>query len=76
MAEMETKIGHEALVDAIRLVLSREGVAEPIGRIEAELMAEADLRGVPSHHPAPVAPSPEAVFSQAGGLTSSDKRLF
>jgi LDH2 family malate/lactate/ureidoglycolate dehydrogenase len=49
MAEIEMRIGHGALVDAIGLVLAREGVAEPIGRIEAELMAEADLLGVPSH---------------------------
>jgi LDH2 family malate/lactate/ureidoglycolate dehydrogenase len=49
MAETETRIEHGALVDAIRLVLAREGVAEPIGRVEAELMAEADLLGVPSH---------------------------
>ena len=49
MAEMEIRIRHEALVDAIRQVLAREGVTESIGRIEADLMAEADLLGVPSH---------------------------
>ena len=37
--ETETRIRHEALVDAIRQVLAREGVNESIGRIEADLMA-------------------------------------
>jgi len=50
MAETKTTtIPHEALVEAIRRVLVREGLTEPIARIEAELMAESDLLGVPSH---------------------------
>ena len=49
MVEMEKRIRHVTLVDAIRQVLAREGVTESIGRIEADLMAEADLLGVPSH---------------------------
>jgi LDH2 family malate/lactate/ureidoglycolate dehydrogenase len=48
MANRESRIGHRALVDAVRELLVREGVHESIG-VEAELMAEADLLGVPSH---------------------------
>ena len=44
MVETEIRIRHEALVDAIRQVLAREGVNESIGRIEAELMAEIERR--------------------------------
>jgi LDH2 family malate/lactate/ureidoglycolate dehydrogenase len=49
MMKTETRIRHGALVDAIHQVLFREGVTESIGRVEADLMAEADLQGVPSH---------------------------
>jgi len=37
------RIQHEVLVAAIRDALERAGVTEPIGSIEAEIMAEADL---------------------------------
>lgn len=49
MKSLETRISHGALVDGVRRVLAREGVDEAIGRIEAELMTESDLLGVPSH---------------------------
>lgn len=43
------RIDREALVNGIREVLAAEGVPYPIREVEAEVMAEADLAGVPSH---------------------------
>ncbi len=43
------RIGHSDLVSAVERVLAREGVREDVCRVEAELAAEADLMGVPSH---------------------------
>lgn len=45
----EIRLEHAALVSAIGQVLARDGVPAPIRAIEAEIMAEADLLGVPSH---------------------------
>jgi len=45
----EIRIPHENLVAAIERALSEVGVPMPICDIEAEIMAEADLLGVPSH---------------------------
>lgn len=46
----ETKrIAHNDLVQWIQRILADNGVPEKNGRIEAEIMAEADLLGVPSH---------------------------
>lgn len=43
------RIGHRVLVDIILGALEAEGVPGPVREAEAELMAEADLMGVPSH---------------------------
>jgi LDH2 family malate/lactate/ureidoglycolate dehydrogenase len=43
------RIRHEALIAAIRRALEAEGVPASVSGIEAEVMAEADLMGVPSH---------------------------
>ena len=72
MAETEMRIRHEALVDAIRRVLMREGVAESIGSTEADLMAEADLLGVPSHG---VRMLPGLVTAIRGGRCKADPEL-
>ena len=45
----ELRIPHERLVQLIREALAREGVPEEICEVEAEITAEADLFGVPSH---------------------------
>ena len=45
----EIRIGHQQLVSAINHVLSAEGVLPEVCDVEAEVMAEADLMGVPSH---------------------------
>lgn len=45
----EIRVRHDALVATIDAVLAAEGVPEHVRRVEAELMAEADLLGVPSH---------------------------
>ncbi|MCE5263347.1 MAG: Ldh family oxidoreductase [Deltaproteobacteria bacterium] len=49
MAEKEIRVRYAALVDAVSRVLAREGVTEAVRWVEADLMAEADLLGVPSH---------------------------
>lgn len=46
---VEVRIQYEALVSAVSEVLAREGVPSPIRKMEAEVMAEADLTGVHSH---------------------------
>ena len=43
------RVRHQVLIATIRDALAKAGVAEPICSIEAEVMAEADLLGVPSH---------------------------
>ena len=45
----EIRIKHEHLVTLIAQTLASVGVPAPTRDIEAELMAEADLLGVPSH---------------------------
>ncbi len=45
----EIRIGHRQLINAINEVLSAEGVSPEVREVEAEVMAEADLMGVPSH---------------------------
>lgn len=45
----EIRVPFDRLVAAIDRVLAAEGVPEHVRRIEAELTAEADLMGVPSH---------------------------
>src|SRR5215472_8958365 len=40
---------HERLKEIIRTALSGVGGSELVGQVEAEVMAEADLQGVPSH---------------------------
>jgi LDH2 family malate/lactate/ureidoglycolate dehydrogenase len=45
----EIRVKHEALVNTIRQTLADAGVPSPIRDVEAEIMAEADLLGVPSH---------------------------
>jgi LDH2 family malate/lactate/ureidoglycolate dehydrogenase len=45
----ETRIKHQDLVAAIRGALEEEGVPPHVREVEAEVMAEADLMGVPSH---------------------------
>jgi LDH2 family malate/lactate/ureidoglycolate dehydrogenase len=45
----ELRIKHEHLVEIIRAALAKAGVLSPVCDIEAEVMAEADLLGVPSH---------------------------
>lgn len=45
----EIRVRYDALVATIEDVLAAEGVPEHVRRVEAELMAEADLVGVPSH---------------------------
>ena len=43
------RIGYRELVNAINNVLAAEGVPAPVREAESEIMAEADLMGVPSH---------------------------
>lgn len=43
------RIGYDELVSAVRNVLTAEGVAALVTEVEAEVMADADLMGVPSH---------------------------
>lgn len=45
----EIRIGYKALVEAIDKALEAAGVPAHVRKAEAELMAEADLMGVPSH---------------------------
>jgi len=45
----EIRIKHETLVAFISQSLAAVGVPSPIREVEAEVMAEADLLGVPSH---------------------------
>jgi LDH2 family malate/lactate/ureidoglycolate dehydrogenase len=46
----ETKlIAHSSLVNWIQQVLVHAGVPDAVGSVEAKIMAEADLLGVPSH---------------------------
>ncbi len=45
----EIRVEHGVLVETITQVLAAEGVPEHIRGVEAEVMAEADLLGVPSH---------------------------
>ncbi|MBI5301606.1 MAG: Ldh family oxidoreductase [Chloroflexi bacterium] len=45
----EIRINHSNLIAAIRSALEHAGVPAHIAQIEAEIMAEADLMGVPSH---------------------------
>jgi LDH2 family malate/lactate/ureidoglycolate dehydrogenase len=45
----EIRFQHQVLVAAIRQALEAEGVPLPVRETEAEVMAEADLMGVPSH---------------------------
>jgi LDH2 family malate/lactate/ureidoglycolate dehydrogenase len=45
----ELRVPHEFLKETIRAALSGVGVSELVGQVEAEVMAEADLQGVPSH---------------------------
>jgi len=45
----EVRIKHEVLVSAVREILAAEGVRPPLNNVESEVMAEADLMGVPSH---------------------------
>jgi LDH2 family malate/lactate/ureidoglycolate dehydrogenase len=46
---MNTRVSLDRLTGWIRAVLEMEGVPRAIARAEAEIMAEADLHGVPSH---------------------------
>ncbi len=43
------RVKYDALVRAIQGLLAAEGVPSPIREVEAEVIAEADLMGVPSH---------------------------
>jgi LDH2 family malate/lactate/ureidoglycolate dehydrogenase len=45
----EFRIRHPDLVERIRQALAELGMAAPVCAVEAEVMAEADLLGVPSH---------------------------
>jgi LDH2 family malate/lactate/ureidoglycolate dehydrogenase len=45
----EIRVRHQVLIAAIRNALEAEGVPPPVREVEAEVMAEADLMGVPSH---------------------------
>jgi LDH2 family malate/lactate/ureidoglycolate dehydrogenase len=45
----EIRIQHALLIAIIAKTLADAGVPAPVGAIEAEVMAEADLLGVPSH---------------------------
>ncbi len=45
----EVRVRHGDLVRTIEDAVAAEGVPTHVGRVEAELMAEADLLGVPSH---------------------------
>lgn len=47
--DAETRIKHADLVATIRTALASAGVPPPVRDIEAEVMGEADLLGVPSH---------------------------
>jgi LDH2 family malate/lactate/ureidoglycolate dehydrogenase len=40
---------YQYLVNAVQVILQKEGMSESASRVEAELMVEADLQGVPSH---------------------------
>ena len=46
---VEIRVRYDALVAAIEEALAAEGIPEHVRRVEAELMAEADLMGVASH---------------------------
>ncbi len=45
----QIRIGHRQLISAINEALNAEGVLQEVREMEAEVMAEADLMGVPSH---------------------------
>src|SRR5215469_5409773 len=45
----ELRVQHERLKEIIRAALSGASVSTEVGQVEAEVMAEADLQGVPSH---------------------------
>jgi LDH2 family malate/lactate/ureidoglycolate dehydrogenase len=45
----EIRVTYETLVQSIRQALAQAGVAAPVCDVEAQVMAEADLHGVPSH---------------------------
>lgn len=45
----EIRIGYEALIETIKNALAAAGMPEHVREVEAEVTAEADLMGVPSH---------------------------
>ncbi len=45
----QIKVKYESLIDLIDSALSAAGVPAPVREVEARIMAEADLLGVPSH---------------------------
>jgi LDH2 family malate/lactate/ureidoglycolate dehydrogenase len=65
-------ISHADLVRQIQAVLTARALPEPIARIEAELMAEADLLGTPSHG---IRMLPRVLASLRSGLLNSSPQI-
>ncbi len=68
----EIRIRHKELIRAIDQILAAEGVPPAVREVEAEVMAEADLMGVPSHG---VRMLPGLVRGLREGRASRDPRL-
>lgn len=70
--ESEIRVQYGALVRTIEETLAAEGVPEHVRRVEAELLAQADLMGVPSHG---VRMLPLIVKGLREGRTTADPKL-
>ncbi len=68
----DIRVSHEALVGAIKSVLAAEDMPVHVREVEAEVMAEADLLGVPSHG---VRMLPGLVKALREGRVSRDPQL-
>ena len=68
----EVRVRHGDLVRTIEDAVAAEGVPTHVGRVEAELMAEADLLGVPSHG---VRMLPLVVTGLREGRVTADPRM-
>ena len=68
----EIRIQHDRLIAVISETLAGVGVPSPVRDVEAEVMAEADLLGVPSHG---VRMLPGLVQGIRGGRADPNPRL-
>ena len=68
----DIRVSYDALAGAISTALAGEGVPAAVRTVEAEIMAEADLLGVPSHG---INMLPSLISSIREGRVNSDPQL-